>query len=66
MTFRAYAILRTWMRMAGTPRRKVLVVDDDPSWRSMMVLELEDLGYEAVEAADGSEALRLLEAETAR
>jgi CheY-like chemotaxis protein len=58
----ASAILRL-LGMAGTPRRKVLVVDDDSSWRSMMVLELEDLGYEALEAADGSEALRLLEQE---
>lgn len=49
--------------MAGTPRRKVLVVDDDPSWRSILVLELQELGYETLEAADGSEALRLLERE---
>ena len=39
----------------------MLVVDDDPSWRSMLVLELEELGYEPIEAADGAEALRLLE-----
>ncbi|MGZ6164217.1 MAG: response regulator [Myxococcaceae bacterium] len=51
------------MGTAGTPRRKVLVVDDDPSWRTMLVLELQELGYEALEAADGSEALRLLEHE---
>jgi len=47
--------------VAGTPRRKVLVVDDDPSWRQMLSLELEELGYEPVQAADGAEALRLLE-----
>jgi two-component system OmpR family response regulator len=47
--------------MAGTPKRKVLVVDDDPSWRQMLSLELEELGYEPVQAADGAEALRLLE-----
>jgi len=46
---------------AGIPRRKVLVVDDDPSWRRLLVLELEELGYQAVEAADGTEALRVLE-----
>jgi len=46
--------------MAGTPRRKVLVVDDDPSWRSILVLELEELGYEALQAGDGAEALRIL------
>ena len=48
------------MGMAGTPRRKVLVVDDDPSWRSILLLELQELGYEALEAADGEEALRIL------
>jgi two-component system, chemotaxis family, chemotaxis protein CheY len=47
--------------LAGTPKRKVLVVDDDPSWRQMLALELEELGYEPVLAADGAEALRLLE-----
>jgi CheY-like chemotaxis protein len=47
--------------LAGTPKRKVLVVDDDPSWRQMLVLELEELGYEPVQAADGAEALRLVE-----
>jgi two-component system OmpR family response regulator len=39
----------------------VLVVDDDPSWRQMLSLELEELGYEPIQAADGAEALRLLE-----
>jgi CheY-like chemotaxis protein len=37
--------------------RKVLVVDDDADWREYLRLSLEDLGYEAVEAADGQEAL---------
>jgi CheY-like chemotaxis protein len=46
---------------AGTPKRKVLVVDDDPSWRHLLSLELEELGYEPVLAADGAEALKLLE-----
>ena len=46
--------------MAGIPKRKVLVVDDDPSWRHMLALELEELGYEPVQAADGEEALRLV------
>jgi CheY-like chemotaxis protein len=46
---------------AGTPKRKVLVVDDDPSWRHLLSLELEELGYEPVLAADGAEALELLE-----
>jgi len=47
--------------VAGTPKRKVLVVDDDPSWRHLLALELDELGYEPVLAADGAEALRLLE-----
>jgi CheY-like chemotaxis protein len=37
--------------------RKVLVVDDDADWREFLRLSLEDLGYEAIEAADGQEAL---------
>lgn len=41
----------------------MLVVDDDASWRTMLVLELQELGYEPLEAADGSEALRMLEHE---
>jgi CheY-like chemotaxis protein len=40
--------------------RKVLVVDDDADWREFLKLCLEDLGYEAVEAADGQEALESL------
>ena len=39
----------------------MLVVDDDSSWRQMLSLELEELGYEPVQAGDGAEALRLLE-----
>ena len=39
----------------------MLVVDDDPSWRNILGLELQELGYEPVMAADGAEALRLLE-----
>ena len=49
------------MGSAGTPKRKVLVVDDDPSWRHLLSLELEELGYEPVLAAGGAEALELLE-----
>ena len=49
------------MGEAGTPKRKVLVVDDDPSWRQILSLELEELGYEPVQAAGGAEALQILE-----
>ncbi|MBV9564421.1 MAG: response regulator [Bradyrhizobium sp.] len=39
----------------------VLVVDDDPDVRQIMVGVLSDLGYQVEEAADGRSALRLLE-----
>jgi len=45
---------------AGLTGRKVLVVDDDASWRALLVLSLEELGYQVVEAADGAEALEAL------
>jgi CheY-like chemotaxis protein len=41
---------------------KVLVVEDDPFVRDMAVTELEDAGYEVMEAATGGQALRLLHA----
>ncbi len=40
---------------------QILVVDDDPWSRRAMVRVLEQRGYSAVEAADGDEALALLE-----
>lgn len=36
---------------------RVLVVDDDADWREFLKVCLEDLGYEAIEASDGQEAL---------
>jgi CheY-like chemotaxis protein len=41
---------------------KILVVEDDPFVREMAVAGLEDAGFEAIEAASGGEALRLLQA----
>ncbi|ACA20704.1 PAS/PAC sensor hybrid histidine kinase [Methylobacterium sp. 4-46] len=38
----------------------VLVVDDEPSVRMLVTEVLEDLGYAAIEAADGASGLRLL------
>lgn len=35
---------------------KVLVVEDDPFVRKMAVTGMEDAGFEAIEAASGSEA----------
>ena len=43
---------------------KILVVEDDPFVRDMAVTELEDAGYEVMEAATGGQALRLLQAGT--
>jgi two-component system, response regulator PdtaR len=42
-------------------RNLVLVVEDDPLMRITLVTCLEDLGFEAIEAADGDHAVRLLE-----
>jgi len=41
--------------------RPILVVDDDPKLRDAVVLALLLQGYPVREAADGSEALRLIE-----
>ena len=38
----------------------VLVVDDDPTVRMLVVEVLEDLGYRAIEAADGAAGLEVL------
>ena len=43
---------------------KVLVVDDDPVARSLVVLALDEAGIEVHEAADGAEALSRMEATT--
>jgi CheY-like chemotaxis protein len=40
-----------------TETQRVLVVDDDEDFRSMVSWALADAGYDAVEAADGSAAL---------
>lgn len=41
-------------------RRKLLVVDDSPLTRELLVSLLESVGYEISQAADGAEALELL------
>lgn len=40
--------------------RRVLVVDDDPDIRALLVSVLSDDGYDAAAAADGREALDML------
>jgi two-component system, chemotaxis family, chemotaxis protein CheY len=50
------------MASSQTPIR-ILIVDDDPDWRGVLRLTLEDMGYCAVEASNGQQALDLLEQE---
>lgn len=45
-------------------RPLLLVVEDEALVRELIVLELEDAGYEVVEAEDGPSALAILERET--
>lgn len=42
----------------------VLIVDDEPSVRMLVAEVLAELGYTAIEAADGSSALRVLQSDT--
>lgn len=50
--------------LAGAPRavagETVLVVDDEPTVRMLVTEVLQDLGYTAIEAADGSAGLQVL------
>ncbi|MET0314651.1 MAG: response regulator [Hansschlegelia sp.] len=45
----------------SSPRQVVLVVEDEPILRMMAVDMVEDAGFEAIEAADATEALLILE-----
>ena len=51
--------------LADAPRAKegqtVLVVDDEPTVRMLVTEVLEDLGYRAIEAADGAAGLQVLQ-----
>ena len=47
---------------ASPPRMVVLVVEDEPIMRMMAVDMVEDAGFEALEAADATEAVAILEA----
>jgi CheY-like chemotaxis protein len=54
--------------LAHAPRAEqgetVLVVDDEPTVRMLVTEVLEDLGYAAIEAADGPSGLKILQSET--
>src|SRR5438093_1101383 len=41
----------------------VLIVDDDPAFTQLVAMVLQDEGFRAWQAADGEEALKILEAE---
>ena len=43
--------------------KKILVVDDEASIRSLLLLNLRKAGYTALEAADGQRAIELAETE---
>ncbi|MBJ6123475.1 PAS domain S-box protein [Sphingomonas sp. BT553] len=53
--------------LAGAPRAEVgetvLVVDDEPSVRMLVTDVLEELGYTAIEAADGAAGLKVLQSD---
>ncbi len=53
--------------LAGSPRAEqgetVLVVDDEPTVRMLVTEVLEDLGYTAIEAADGTAGLQVLQSD---
>jgi two-component system KDP operon response regulator KdpE len=46
-----------------TPQGKVLIVDDEPSFRRVLRATLAALGFEVLEASTGEQALALLGAE---
>ena len=45
--------------VSARPTQPILVVDDDPDNRSMLVVALASQGYAAIAASDGAEALVL-------
>jgi two-component system sensor histidine kinase and response regulator WspE len=52
-------------RRAEVRRKRVLVVDDSPLTRELLVQLLESAGYQVVQATDGAHALDVLARETA-
>jgi len=51
------------MDTGSVPKAKVLIVDDQPQVRALIRAALEKLPVEMVEAADGKEAMTLIETE---
>jgi CheY-like chemotaxis protein len=53
--------------LADAPRAKqgetVLLIDDEPTIRMLVTEVLEDLGYAAIEAADGASGLQILQSD---
>src|SRR5689334_7084489 len=45
------------VREPGTPRKKILVVDDDPVIREALSMKLKSKGYDVVTACEGAEAI---------
>ena len=50
--------------MTGHTGKRILVVDDDPSFRELLTAFLDQQGYEVESAADGGETLKLLRSES--
>ena len=61
------AELEVLTKLSEAPRAKhnetVLVVDDEPTVRMLVAEILEDLGYTAIEAADGAAGLKVLQSD---
>jgi CheY-like chemotaxis protein len=51
------------MDTGSVPKAKVLIVDDEPHMRLLIRAALEKLPVELTEAADGKEAMKLIETE---
>ena len=51
------------MDTGSAPKAKVLIVDDEPPMRMLIRSALEKLPVEIMEAADGKEAMKLIETE---
>lgn len=57
------AVMNEGSNLRVTERPLLLVVEDEPLVRELIVLELEDAGYDVVEAEDGPSAMGILQRE---